>query len=41
MNLLNQPQYKGWASKNIEILLKVKVIDGENGAPSIEAIYIW
>jgi len=41
MDLLNQPQYKGWASKNIEILLKVKVIDGENAAPSIEAIYIW
>lgn len=41
MDLLNQSQYKGWASKNVEILLKVKVIDGENGAPSIEAVYVW
>lgn len=41
MDLLKQPQYKGWASKNVEILLKVKVIDGENGAPSIEAVYVW
>ena len=41
MDLLNQPQYKDWASKNVEILLKVKVIDGENGAPSIEAVYVW
>jgi hypothetical protein len=41
MNLLNQQQSKDWASKNVEVVLKVKVIDGENGAPSIEAVYVW
>jgi hypothetical protein len=40
MDLLNQ-QSKDWASKNVEVVLKVKVIDGENGAPSIEAVYVW
>jgi len=41
MDLLNQQQSKDWASKNIEIVLKVKVIQAKNGAPSVEAMYVW
>jgi hypothetical protein len=41
MDLLNQQQSKDWATKNMEVVLKVKVIDGQNGAPSIEALYVW
>jgi hypothetical protein len=40
MDLLNQ-QSKDWASKNVEIVLKTKVIHGKSGAPSIEAVYVW
>ena len=41
MDLLNQQQSKDWAAKNMEVVLKGKVIDGQNGAPSIEALYVW
>ena len=40
LDLLNQ-QSKDWASKDVEVVLKVKVIDGKNGAPTVEAIYVW
>ena len=40
MDLVNQ-QSTDWTSKNIEIVLKINVVDGRNGAPSIEAIYVW
>jgi hypothetical protein len=40
LDLLNQ-QSKDWASKNVEVVLKVKVIDGKNGAPTVEAVYVW
>ena len=40
MDLLNQ-QSKDWASKNVEVVLKVRVIDGKNGAPTVEAMYVW
>ncbi|WP_213806135.1 hypothetical protein [Granulicella sp. dw_53] len=40
LDLLNR-QSKDWASKNIEIVLKTKVVDSKTGAPSIEAAYIW
>jgi hypothetical protein len=41
MDLLNQQQSKNWASKNVEVVLKTKVIDSKSGAPSIEAVYVW
>jgi len=40
MDLLNQ-RSKDWASKNVEIVLKVKVVDGKSSAPTIEAMYVW
>jgi hypothetical protein len=40
MDLLNQ-HAKEWASKNVEVVLKVQVIDGKSGEPSIEAAYTW
>ena len=41
MDLLDQHRSEGWASKNIEIVLKTKVVNGNSGAPSIEAVYVW
>jgi len=41
MDLLNQQQSKDWASKNVEVVLKTKVVGGKSGAPSIEALYVW
>ena len=40
MDLVSQHS-SDWESKNMEIVLKVNVVDGKNGAPSIEAIYVW
>ncbi len=31
----------GWESKNLEVILKVEVINGRAGAPTIEAIHLW
>ena len=41
MDLLNERLSNGWASKNVEIVLKTKVIDGKSAAPTIEAAYVW
>ncbi len=30
-----------WKNKNLEVVLKTKVIDGRTGSPSIEATYLW
>jgi hypothetical protein len=40
LDLLNQ-QVKDWASKNLEIVIKTKVVDSKTGAPSIEAVHVW
>lgn len=40
LDMLNQ-QVKDWASKNLEIVIKTKVVDSKTGAPSIEAVYVW
>lgn len=40
MDLLNQ-QSMNWASKNVEVVLRTKVVGGKSGAPSIEAVYVW
>jgi hypothetical protein len=40
LDLLNA-QAPDWASKNVEVVLKVKVIDGKSSAPTIEAVYVW
>jgi hypothetical protein len=40
MDMLDQ-RSKDWASKNMEVVLKIKVVDGKSGAPSIEAMCVW
>jgi hypothetical protein len=29
------------ATKNIEVVLKINVVEGKTGAPSIEAVHVW
>lgn len=41
VQLLREQLKGGFANKNIEAVLKVKVIDGRTGAPSIVAAYAW
>jgi hypothetical protein len=41
LDLLNQRLSKGWDTKNVEVVLKAKVIDGKSAAPTIEAAYVW
>ena len=41
LDLLNQRLSKGWDTKNLEVVLKTKVIDGKSAAPTIEAAYVW
>lgn len=40
LDLLNQ-QSADWTSKNVELVLRIKVVHGRNGAPSIEAMQVW
>jgi hypothetical protein len=32
---------KDWASKNVEMVLKVKVVHGKSAVPSVEALNLW
>lgn len=41
MDRLNERLSKGWGSKNVEVVLKTRVIDGKSAAPTIEAAYAW
>jgi len=34
-------QSSDWASKNVEMVLKIKVVHGQSSVPSIEAVYLW
>ena len=40
LDLLNQ-QSANWTSKNVELVLRIKVVHGRSGAPSIEAMHVW
>jgi hypothetical protein len=40
LDLLNQ-QVKDWPSRNVEVVIKTKVVDSKTGAPSIEAVHVW
>jgi hypothetical protein len=40
MDALTQ-QSRDWASKNVEMVLKIKVVHGKSGVPSIEAVHLW
>ena len=41
MELLRSRVGNGFATGNVEAVLKVNVIDGKTGAPSIVAVYAW
>ena len=41
MQLLRDQVGSGFSNKNIEAVLKVSVIDGKTGAPSILAVHVW
>ncbi len=41
MQLLREKIGKSLDDKNIEVILKIKVIQGKTGAPSIEALHVW
>jgi hypothetical protein len=41
MQLLQDQAGSDFANKNIEAVLKVSVIDGKTGAPSILAVHVW
>ncbi len=28
-------------NRNVEVVLKVNVIEGKTGAPNVEAVYVW
>jgi len=40
LDLLNQ-QSTEWSSKNVELVLRIKVVHGKSGVPSIEAMHVW
>jgi hypothetical protein len=41
MQLLRDQMGSDFSNKNIEAVLKVRVIDGKTGAPSILAVHVW
>ena len=40
LDLLDQKLSKDWYSRNVEIVLKSRVIEGKTGVPSMEAVYV-
>ena len=41
MQLLRDRIGQNFASRNVETVVKVNVIDGKTGAPSIQAVHVW
>ena len=41
LDLLRQQLGSGFGNRNIEVLLKVRVVEAKTGAPSIIAVYTW
>jgi len=41
MQLLREQMGRDFSNRNIEVVLKVRVIDGKTGAPSIQAVQAW
>jgi hypothetical protein len=41
MQLLRDQAGTDFANRNVEAVLKVSVIDGKTGAPSILAVHVW
>lgn len=41
MQLLRDQMGRDFSNQNIEVVLKVNVVDGKTGAPSIMAVHVW
>lgn len=41
LDLLNSRLPRGWDQRNVEIVLKLKVVDNQSGPPSILTTYVW
>jgi hypothetical protein len=41
MQLLRDQIGKDFSNQNVEVVLKVNVVDGKTGAPSILAVHVW
>lgn len=41
IELLKQQAGPDWMSRNVEAVIKTRVIDGRTGAPSIVAVHVW
>jgi hypothetical protein len=41
LDILNRQIGSEWANKNIEVVLKVDVVQGRVGAPIVEDVYVW
>ena len=41
LDALDQSQPRDWLTKNVEIVLRAKVIEGQSGAPEVVAVYTW
>jgi hypothetical protein len=41
MQLLREQMGRDFANQNVEVLMKVNVVDGKTGAPSILAVHVW
>lgn len=41
LQMLRERIGSDYTSRNVEVVLKVSVIDGKTGAPSIQAVYLW
>ena len=41
LDLLRERMGTGFGNRNIEVVLKVNVIEAKTGAPSIQAVYVW
>lgn len=41
LDLLDRTQPQDLSSKNIEIVIRAKVVDGQTGAPEVVAVYTW
>lgn len=41
LDMLDRTQPRGWLSKNVEIVLRAKVVEGQSGAPEVVAVHTW
>lgn len=41
LNLLDTPRSRDWANKNIEFVIRIKVVEGKAGPPWLESVYVW